>query len=132
MRAGVIVVVAPCRNQMAGMAQCREQVFVEAFIPQASVEALHEAVLHRFARRDVMPFDLAILLPIQHGVRLVSSVPLSLTNMQGKPRISAILSSSRATRLSRQRSIDHSRPTFSAEVVDDAENAEPAAVRQRV
>ena len=69
MRAVVIVVVAPCRNQMAGMAQCGKQVFVEAFVPQAAVAALHEAVLHRLAWCNVMPFHLAILLPFQDGVR---------------------------------------------------------------
>ena len=68
MWAVVIVVVAPCRNQMAGMAQGWEQVLVQALIPQSSVEALHEAVLHRLTRRDVVPFDLAVLLPFEHGV----------------------------------------------------------------
>src|SRR6266516_2011869 len=37
--------------------------------PQAPVEALHEAILHRFARRDVVPLDVAILFPSQDGVR---------------------------------------------------------------
>ena len=69
MRAAVIVVVAPCRNQMAGMAQVWEQVLVQAFIPQAAIEAFHEAVLHRLAWRDVMPFHTAIFLPFEHGVR---------------------------------------------------------------
>ena len=68
MRAVVVIVVTPCRNHAAGLAQGREQVFVEAFVPQTPVEALHEAVLHRFAGSDVVPFDLAILLPLQHGV----------------------------------------------------------------
>lgn len=37
-RAVVIVVVAPCRNQTAGMAQGWEQVFVQALIPQAAID----------------------------------------------------------------------------------------------
>jgi len=32
-RAMVVVVVAPCRNQLAGMAQGREQVLVQALVP---------------------------------------------------------------------------------------------------
>ena len=68
MWAVVIVVVAPCRNQFLSLAQVREQVLVEAFVPQASVEALDEAVLHRLAGSDVMPIDLALLLPFQDGV----------------------------------------------------------------
>lgn len=64
----VVVVVAPCRDQMSGVAHGGEQVLVQAFIPQAAVEALHEAVLHRVAGRDVVPFDCAILLPFQDRV----------------------------------------------------------------
>ena len=98
MRAVVVVIVALCRNQMAGMAQVREQVLVEALVPQAVVEALHEAILHRLARRDVVPFNLAILCHLSMAFD-VNSVPLSLTTMQGKPRISAIRSNARATRM---------------------------------
>ena len=58
-RAVVIVVVAPCRIQMAGMAQVREKVLVQALVPQAAIEAFHEAVLNGLARRDVVPFYLA-------------------------------------------------------------------------
>jgi hypothetical protein len=68
-RAVVIVVVAPCRNQLAGMAQPDEEVLVQAFVPEPAVEALHEAVLHGLARRDVVPLDMALLLPLQDGVR---------------------------------------------------------------
>ena len=46
-----------------------EQPLVEELIAQPSDEALHEAVLHWLARRDVVPLDLAILLPGQDGVR---------------------------------------------------------------
>jgi len=35
-----------------------EQVLVEALVPQPAIEALHEAILHRLARRDVVPLDL--------------------------------------------------------------------------
>ncbi len=40
-----------------------EQRLVEALVPEAPVEALDEAVLHRLARRDVVPFDLPLLGP---------------------------------------------------------------------
>lgn len=68
MRAVMDVVVAPCRDQVASMAQAGEQVLVEAFVPQMTVEVLDEAVLHRFAGRDVVPFDLSVLLPSQDRV----------------------------------------------------------------
>ena len=65
----MVVVVAPCRDHAAGMAQRREQVFVEAFLAHPPVEALHQAVLHWFAWRDVVPIDLAVFLPFQHRIR---------------------------------------------------------------
>lgn len=40
MRAVMVVVVTPCRDQVAGMAQAREQVLVEALVSQATNELL--------------------------------------------------------------------------------------------
>jgi hypothetical protein len=37
-RAVVIVVVAPCRNQLAGMAQPDEEVLVQAFVTEPAVD----------------------------------------------------------------------------------------------
>lgn len=69
MRPVVIVVVAPCRNRMAGVVQRREQVFVQAFLAHPSIETFHQAVLHGFAGSNVMPADLSLLLPFQRRVR---------------------------------------------------------------
>jgi hypothetical protein len=41
------------------MAQAGEQVFVQAFAPEASVEAFDQAVLHRFSGSDIVPLDTA-------------------------------------------------------------------------
>ena len=68
MWAVMIVVGAPCRDHAAGMAQRREQVFVEALLAHPSIEAFDQAILHWFARRDVMPADFAILLPFEDRV----------------------------------------------------------------
>lgn len=78
----VVEVDTPWRHQIAGMAQAVEQVLIEAFVAHPTVKALHEAILHWFARRDVVPINFAVLLPFQDGVD-VSSVPLSLTTMRG-------------------------------------------------
>ena len=51
------------------MARAGEQVLVEAFVSQTTVEALDEAVLHRFAGRDVVLFDLSVLLPREDRIR---------------------------------------------------------------
>ncbi|KIT98651.1 hypothetical protein QU38_02935, partial [Staphylococcus aureus] len=68
-RPDVVVIVLPGGEHEPGMGQRREQRLVEAFVPQAPVEALDEAVLHRLARRDVMPLDLTFLRPAQDGRR---------------------------------------------------------------
>ena len=65
----MVVVNAPSRDQLSGMAQIGEQVLVEALVAKAPIEALDEAILHGFSGRDVMPFDPAILLPFEDGVR---------------------------------------------------------------
>jgi len=46
----------------------REQRLVQEFVPQASIEALDEGVLHGFARCDVMPVDPGVISPCQDGV----------------------------------------------------------------
>ena len=69
MRSVGVVVDPPCFDDPAGLVEVAEQVLVEAFVAQSAVEALDEAILHRFARRDVVPFDAALLLPSQDGVR---------------------------------------------------------------
>ncbi len=46
-----------------------EQVLVWALVPEASLEALNEAVLHGFAWCSVVPLHLACLLPSKHSGR---------------------------------------------------------------
>ncbi len=58
-----IVIVPPVGQHEPGMGQRSEQRLVEAFVPQAAVEALDEAVLHWLARCDIVPLDLALLRP---------------------------------------------------------------------
>ena len=55
MRAVVIVVVAPCSDQLAGMAQAGQQVLVQALVPQAAIEALDEAVSERPTAEYAVP-----------------------------------------------------------------------------
>lgn len=46
-----------------------EHVLVQAFVPEAAVQALDEAVLHGLAWCDVVPLDPAIFLPLQDRAR---------------------------------------------------------------
>ena len=63
-----VVVDPPFFDDLARLLEVGEEVFVEALVAQSAVEALDEAILHRFARRDVVPFDTALVLPGQDGV----------------------------------------------------------------
>ena len=63
MRPHVVVVIAPCAQHRSGMAEGCEQRLVQAFVAQATIKALDEAVLLRLARRDVIPLDLSVLRP---------------------------------------------------------------------
>jgi hypothetical protein len=47
-------------------------VLVEALVADAAIDAIHEVILHRFARCDVVPFGIMFLLP----ARLVFEVEL--------------------------------------------------------
>ena len=64
----MVEVVAPCRHQIAGMAQTVEKVLVQEFIAHAAIERLNKAVLHRLAWGDVVPLDLAVFLPFQDRI----------------------------------------------------------------
>src|SRR3954453_6306415 len=69
MRPVMVVIDPPSLDDLSGGAQAAEQVLVEAFVAEATVEALHEAILHRFTWSDVVPFHGVILLPLQGDCR---------------------------------------------------------------
>lgn len=56
------------------MSQAEEQRLVQQFIAHQAVEGLAEAVLHRFARRDVMLLDADLAASFQHGIDELGSV----------------------------------------------------------
>lgn len=68
MRAVLVEVDAPCRHQIAGMAQVIEQVLIQAFISHPAVEAFHKPILHWLAGSDVVPVNLAVFLPFQDRI----------------------------------------------------------------
>jgi len=63
-----VVVRPPCLNDPSRRNQRGEQVLVQAFVTQATIERFHEAVLLRLARSDVLPFDAGVLAPGQNGM----------------------------------------------------------------
>ena len=49
-----VVVDPPVLDDLPSLVVVREQMFVEALVAQPAVEAFDKAILHRFARRDVV------------------------------------------------------------------------------
>ena len=63
-----VVVNHPIRNDGTGVNRAAEHGFVQEFVAHATVEAFHEAILHRLARRDVVPFDVMRSTPVEDRV----------------------------------------------------------------
>lgn len=57
MQTHLIIIVAPAGQHSASLAQRREEHLVQAFVPEASIEALDERILLRLAWLYVMPID---------------------------------------------------------------------------
>ena len=56
----LVVIGRPGPDGGAGMGHVAEHCLVQKLVTHAAIEAFHEAVLHRFAGGDVMPFDPAL------------------------------------------------------------------------
>ena len=63
-----VVVPAPCRDQAASMAQGIEEVLIQTLISEAPVEALDKTILHRLSGSNVMPLNLAVMLPLEDRI----------------------------------------------------------------
>jgi len=123
----VVVVVAPGRDQLPVVAQVGKQRLVQALVTEASIEAVDEAILDRFSWRDVVPPDLAILLPFQDGVRCQLR-PLIVGDHAGIAMHPGNVVEFTANPLPRQGGVHDRCQAFQAEVIDDAEHAEAATV----
>lgn len=64
----VVVIAPPCVDDEFGVAEAIEEMFVEAFVAKASVEAFDKAVLHRLAGCDEVPGHAALLAPFEHDI----------------------------------------------------------------
>ena len=69
MRPVVIVIGTLSRQHGAGVRERAEQGLIEQLVPQPAREALGTDVLHRFAQRDVVRFDLTVVSPPRDRVR---------------------------------------------------------------
>ena len=127
MRSVIVIVVTPARDDLAGMAVAAEEVLVEAFVAQPAVERLDEAVLHRFARRNVVPVDAARLPPLKNGVRGQLGAVVRDHHAGITPDASDPVEFPRNTD-ARDRVFRHRRQALPAEVVYHAKDLGPPAI----
>ena len=59
----------PAGEHGTGVVEPEEQGLVQEFVPQPALEALADAILHRSARRDEVPWNLVLARPGEHRVR---------------------------------------------------------------
>jgi hypothetical protein len=60
-----VVVEPPFGQDHSGMGERAEQRLVQQLVAQTAIETLDKGVLLRFARRDLVPFNTAVLRPTQ-------------------------------------------------------------------
>ncbi len=104
---------------------------VEAFVAEAAVQALHEGILHRLARGDVMPLDAAIFLPDQHRPAGQFRAVVADYHQRQATLFSEVVQFACDTN-SGERRVDYERQTLSGEVIDDHQHPEAPAVSQHV
>ena len=131
MRSAGIVIAAPCFDDPARHWQAPEDVFVEALVPEAAVEAFDKGVLDRLSGGDVVPSNAAFLLPAQDGVRS----QLGAVVADDHQRLSA--GRNDRVELARHppagdRRVDNQRQALAGEVVDNDKHPEATPVGQHV
>ena len=65
MRPDIVVVIAPKGKFLTSICEAVEDLFIEAFIPQAAVEAFNQPILLRLAGVDVVPGCAGIACPFE-------------------------------------------------------------------
>ena len=119
-----VVVDPPGFDDASGIIQPIEEVFVEALIAQATIEALDEGVLGGLAGRDIVPLDLGVLDPFEDRVTgqfgaIVRDNHLWFSSTHDQ------LGQLADNAQSGQRDIDHNRQRLPREVIDDAQRPDP-------
>lgn len=117
-----VVVEAPSFDDLSRRWQALEQVFVEAF---------NESVLGRFSRRDVVPFNAAVLLPSKNGVRRQLGAVVAHDHQRLAADGDQPFQFPRRT-APRERRVDHQRQALAGKVVDDNQHPEAPAINSRI
>lgn len=118
---------APGFEHGAGMRQRSKQGLVEQLVAQATDEGFGEGILHRLARRGVVPIDLVVVDPPQNGVRgelsaIVADDSFRLAALVERPIDLANYPQAR------DRRVGDERQAFARAIVDNNQDAHAAAV----
>ena len=64
----LIIVLPPLVNLVPGILQRQEPMGIEAFLPQAPIEAFHLGIVGRFVRTAEVELDPALICPLVQGL----------------------------------------------------------------
>ncbi len=127
----MVVVVLPEADLLPGISQAREQHLVEELVAEAAVEALDEAVLHRLARRDVVPVDASPLAPGEDchrgQLRPVVRDNHLRSAAKGDQRVELA-----GDAVAGQRGVGDQGQALPTEVIDHRQHPEPTPVREGI
>lgn len=130
MRTQMIVVEAPTRDDLPRFGQIQECMLIQALVPESAVEAFNVSVLHRLARLDIMPSHPAWN-PPENGYTSQFGAVIADNDLGLAPLQDELFEFAHHADAA-ERSIDHGRQAFAAEVINDAEDAEAPPVTASV
>ena len=116
MRPAGVLVGSPLFNDATRGGEPSEEVLVEALVAEAAVQALDEAVLRRLSRRNVVPFDAPIFLPLQDRARGQLGAVVGDDHQRSAARLDEGIELPRHS-LAGERRVDDERQAFPREVV---------------
>ncbi len=130
----VVVLLSMRAMAAAGLAQAREQGLIQALVPeQDPLKLSAKLILHGFARRDIVLFDVGLLAPFEKAAIEVSSMPLSETMVRRPAQDGEQLRPMRARHpKARERGVGLQRGALPAEVIDGGQHPETPTVREGI
>ena len=101
--------------------------FVQEFVSQSAIEALHKYVLYWLVWRDVMPANASVLTPAEYGVRGHFRAIVTDNHIRLTTRADQFIKFTRHPRAG-QRTIHDSCQCLASAVIHDAKHAETLAI----
>src|SRR5271168_2764605 len=131
MRPFPIVLDAPRFDLVPRIVECKEDVFIQAFVAQPCLEALDVRVLNRLARFDeLQPYPMLIGPLVERPAAQLGTV--IRLNRQGQPARGVQSLQDPGNTLASKRQVDFDSETFAAPLIEPRERAEVASANQAV